>query len=461
MTKEEKIKKMKEQKCRFHFERGFCIKGDRCEYSHKEVAPGIDSFVIVRGSKGLGERGGLRGSLRGYERGSLRGYARGTIWGYGRGGHSDRGSLEEESVLPSEPRVEWRHDETDSERGRVSYRGRGGLSSRGGRGGFRGGTHFERPFTAIKRKDSYDDDDEVDTTELSQQVQKINKDLIRIEPARKALCAAKSLDIMFIIDCTGSMCSWIEASKREIKSIIGCVRNQYFGIKIRVSIVAYRDHCDGELISEVFDFTTDIEKCHDFIGKLRATGGGDAPEDIAGGFENALKQEWQAKTKYAILIADAPCHGIQYHGSHGDDYPRGDPKGRLIEKQIEEFAEKKIHFNAIRIHPGTNQMFEILNKHYQEKMGQSIQFADLGSSTQNFNFFVTQSISQSITLSSGNSSSNGSLMNKLISLSSEGKFSIIDSVLNKVSASKKSVGSGETSSYEVISSSKVGGGSTT
>jgi hypothetical protein len=42
------------------------------------------------------------------------------------------------------------------------------------------------------------------------------------------------------------MGSWIEACKKEIKSIIDCVRNQHLNIQIRVSVIAYRDHCDGE-----------------------------------------------------------------------------------------------------------------------------------------------------------------------------------------------------------------------
>jgi hypothetical protein len=60
-----------------------------------------------------------------------------------------------------------------------------------------------------------------------------------------------------------------------------------------------------------------------------------------------------------------------------------------------------------------------------------MQIADLGESTDNFNFFVSQSISQSLTLSQGSNSGSGSgsLMNKLISLTSEGKLSIIDSVV--------------------------------
>jgi hypothetical protein len=60
-------------------------------------------------------------------------------------------------------------------------------------------------------------------------------------------------------------------------------------------------------------------------------GGGDEPEDIAGAFEKALEQDWKSQCKYAILIADAPCHGKQYHNCHGDDYPKGDPEGLIVE----------------------------------------------------------------------------------------------------------------------------------
>lgn len=106
-------------------------------------------------------------------------------------------------------------------------------------------------------------------------------------------------------------------------------------------------------------------------------------------------------------------------------------------------------------------MFDILNKSYKAKMGMDIKMADLGHSTDNFNFFVTQSISQSLTLSQGSKSGSGSgtLMNKLISLSSEGKFSIIDSVVEKVSKiteEKKNDSVEKSSSYEVISTAQKG-----
>jgi hypothetical protein len=68
------------------------------------------------------------------------------------------------------------------------------------------------------------------------------------------------------------------------------------------------------------------------LSTISARGGGDAPEDIAGAFEKALEQEWSSKTRYAVLITDAPCHGNKYHVEKTrDDYPAGDPNGLVME----------------------------------------------------------------------------------------------------------------------------------
>ena len=130
---------------------------------------------------------------------------------------------------------------------------------------------------------------------------------------------------------------WIDACKKEINSIVDCVRNQNFNIQVRVSVVAYRDFYDLPNISEVLPFTEDIAVCKRFIEKLTPLNGGDYPEDVVGGLENGLIQNWMAKTRFAVLIGDAPCHGKQYHDEVGlkvkyrDHYPNGDPRGRIIE----------------------------------------------------------------------------------------------------------------------------------
>ena len=102
-----------------------------------------------------------------------------------------------------------------------------------------------------------------DCTDLESQISRINSDLMRIEPIRKAI-DKKSLDLMFIMDCTGSMIPWIDTARREIRSIINCLKNQFFNLKIRVSFVGYRDYSveGGEAnMYSIFDFNTNIESC--------------------------------------------------------------------------------------------------------------------------------------------------------------------------------------------------------
>ena len=125
----------------------------------------------------------------------------------------------------------------------------------------------------------------LDCTDLNSQISKIYSDLSRLEPLRRAM-GKKSVDVMFIMDCTGSMSPWIEAAKREIKSIIECLKNQFFNINIRVSIVGYRDYSvydPKENMYSIFEFSTDIEKCLKFLKELRAIGNSDLCEDVAGG----------------------------------------------------------------------------------------------------------------------------------------------------------------------------------
>lgn len=98
-------------------------------------------------------------------------------------------------------------------------------------------------------------------------------------------------------------------------------------------MVAYRDHSDNDKRLEVLPFTEKKDIVLNFVSTLAAMGGGDAPEDVCGGFEEALKMKWSATAKYAVLIADAPCHGKKYHAV-GDSYPEGDPLGLDPEKQI-------------------------------------------------------------------------------------------------------------------------------
>jgi hypothetical protein len=76
-----------------------------------------------------------------------------------------------------------------------------------------------------------------------------------------------------------------------------------------VAFVGYRDYGDRPDFS-IHEFTEDIEKVKNFISGVYASGGGDFPEDVQGGFHKALNMNWEPRSiKTAFHIFDAPGHG--------------------------------------------------------------------------------------------------------------------------------------------------------
>ena len=84
---------------------------------------------------------------------------------------------------------------------------------------------------------------------------------------------------------------------------------------MRIGLVRYRDHPpqDSTYITQVEDLTDDMAKAKDSITNTKAYGGGDLPESICCGLYDCLnKLSWRDDSiKCAILIADAPPHGLR------------------------------------------------------------------------------------------------------------------------------------------------------
>ena len=145
------------------------------------------------------------------------------------------------------------------------------------------------------------------------------------------LNSEKTLDLCLILDCTGSMCSWIKRSKDTLKDIIDQVRADNPTLKVRVSFVGYRDFGDGKSQDGTMDFTNNLGDIKAFISKQPASGGNDMPEDVQGGFHKALGMNWESESIKSIFhIADAPGHGKDLCDACGDRYPKGSPDGHKI-----------------------------------------------------------------------------------------------------------------------------------
>mmetsp|Transcript_76548 Transcript_76548/g.219617 ORF Transcript_76548/g.219617 Transcript_76548/m.219617 type:complete len:477 (-) Transcript_76548:974-2404(-) len=134
------------------------------------------------------------------------------------------------------------------------------------------------------------------------------------------------LDLVFIVDCTGSMGSYIHAAQTNIRRIMEKIV-AFEKTNARFGLVAYRDHPpqDRTYVTRTFDFTSSRKTMQSNVDWMSAAGGGDGPEAVTAGLKAAIDMDWRKEaTKVVILIADAPPHGL---GERGDGFPNGDPDG--------------------------------------------------------------------------------------------------------------------------------------
>lgn len=173
----------------------------------------------------------------------------------------------------------------------------------------------------------------------------------------KASC---STDLLFLMDATGSMSTYIEAAKKQVKNIVSDINRAFFNeADVRVAVVAYRDHGDKNRI-EFLDFTTDVGKVFRFLDRLIAMGGDDVAEDVLGGLRRALAASWKHQTRCIMHIADAPAHGKDLHDMdrYADHYyePRSEPHGLWYDRLIKEMVGKNINYIFFRIFDKTDRM---------------------------------------------------------------------------------------------------------
>ncbi len=94
---------------------------------------------------------------------------------------------------------------------------------------------------------------------------------------------AEKVDICFLLDCTGSMSSYINQAKSVIHDVVNRLKTRFKDFELRCSFVGYRDHCDGAKRVTVFSFNKNADSFKSFVNGVAATGGGDECEDVFGG----------------------------------------------------------------------------------------------------------------------------------------------------------------------------------
>ncbi len=118
------------------------------------------------------------------------------------------------------------------------------------------------------------------------------------------------LDIVFVIDATGSMQDEIEYLKAELSGLALDVQKNNPGLKLNMGVVLYRDFGD-DFVTKKFDLTSDIAGLVKFIAANNADGGGDYEEAMDVALNAAVNDfSWsnQAVNRLLFLVSDAPPH---------------------------------------------------------------------------------------------------------------------------------------------------------
>jgi Mg-chelatase subunit ChlD len=122
----------------------------------------------------------------------------------------------------------------------------------------------------------------------------------------------KTLEMVFVIDTTGSMGGLIDGAKQRVWGIINEVMQTKAHPAVRVGLVAYRDHGD-QYVTQVLPLTNDLDRVYTTLMDYRADGGGDTPEDVRQALADAVhKAGWSKPSagtaQILFLVGDAPPH---------------------------------------------------------------------------------------------------------------------------------------------------------
>jgi Mg-chelatase subunit ChlD len=126
-----------------------------------------------------------------------------------------------------------------------------------------------------------------------------------------ANAAHKTIEVVFVLDTTGSMSGLIAAAKEKIWSIASTLAQADPAPEIRIGLVAYRDRGDA-YVTRIVDLSGDLDTMYATLMDFAADGGGDGPESVNQALADAFDRiSWsQDPTAYKVvfLVGDAPPH---------------------------------------------------------------------------------------------------------------------------------------------------------
>ena len=119
------------------------------------------------------------------------------------------------------------------------------------------------------------------------------------------------VDVVFVLDTTGSMSGLIETAKEKIWSIASTMASAQPTPEIRIGLIGYRDKGDAYVTRRI-DLSDDLDSVYASLMEFQAGGGGDTPESVNKALYEAVHHmSWSNRDQayqVVFLVGDAPPH---------------------------------------------------------------------------------------------------------------------------------------------------------
>ncbi|MFK7758326.1 MAG: VWA domain-containing protein [Phycisphaerales bacterium] len=117
------------------------------------------------------------------------------------------------------------------------------------------------------------------------------------------------VEVVFVLDTTGSMGGLIEGAKQKIWSIASKIAQAQPAPKLKMGLVGYRDRGDA-YITKRTALTDDLDTVYKELMDYQAGGGGDTPESVNQAlYESIERFDWSEDSstlRIVFLVGDAP-----------------------------------------------------------------------------------------------------------------------------------------------------------
>jgi Mg-chelatase subunit ChlD len=146
------------------------------------------------------------------------------------------------------------------------------------------------------------------------------------------------VEVVFVLDTTGSMGDLIDGAKRKIWSIANTIVEQNPDADVAMGLIGFRDRGD-QYVVKTHAMTEDLQSLYGRLTKFEADGGDDTPESVNEALDTAISDiNWskgERIRRIVFLVGDAPPHM---------DYP----DDRKYPEVLKEAKQRGIIVNAVQ-----------------------------------------------------------------------------------------------------------------